>query len=341
MHSQLASFVGANPTAQRSLSTTPMDAPEQTLEVIVTARASQSEDTISLDFCRPDQQPFPPFTAGAHIDLRLTPNLVRQYSLCNDPAERHRYRLGVQLAAQSRGGSIAAYALNVGDRVQISSPRNHFPLIDRAPRSILVGGGIGITPLISMAHRLSALHSNFELHYCVRNVERAGFLKELESSSFADRLTMHYSAGPEEQRFSVAKTLSEPEAETHIYVCGSTRFIGWVIGDATGRGWKNLHKEYFNAEVDTSGDVFVVKTARTGLTVEIPTDKTISQVLQEHGIKLPLSCEQGVCGACLTPVLEGVPDHRDVYQTPEEHANEGQIAVCCSRSKSPVLKLDI
>lgn len=341
MHSQLASFGGTHPTVQRSLPTAARDAPEQALEVIVTDRAMQSEDTISLEFGRSNHQPLPPFTAGAHIDLRLTPNLVRQYSLCNDPAERHRYRLGIQLAAPSRGGSIAACALQVGDRVQISSPRNHFPLLERAPRSILVGGGIGITPLISMAHRLSALNANFELHYCVRNIGRAGFLEELQTSSFADHLTMHYSSGPEQQRFSVATTLGEPQDGTHIYVCGSTRFIGWVIGDATSRGWKNLHKEYFNAEVDTRGDVFVVKTARTGLSVEIPADKTISQVLQEHGIKLPLSCEQGVCGACLTPVLEGVPDHRDVYQTPEEHANDSQIAVCCSRSKSPVLKLDI
>lgn len=306
-------------------------------------RKLEADGIISLELASADGNPLPPFDPGAHIDVFVGEGLVRQYSLCNDCSTDKVYRLGVLLEGKSRGGSRAIHQLEVGQQVTISEPRNNFRLLESARSSILVAGGIGITPLLTMAHRLQAIGADFEFHYCTRTRDRAAFLDELSRASFSAHVSTHFDDGDPEQRFTVERYLADPAPDKHLYVCGPTGFMNYVTDGAKSLNWQPecVHVEYFNADVDTTGDSFTVKTLRSGLTLEIPPDKAISQVLYENGVGVPLSCEQGVCGTCLTRVVEGIPDHRDLYQTDAEKATNKEMTICCSRSKSPVLVLDL
>ena len=319
-----------------------MSTTAETIEVRILRRTEAAEGIIALDLAAPEGVLLPAFEAGAHVDVHVGPGVVRQYSLCNDPAESSRYRLGILLDPQSRGGSSEIHrSFAEGRTIRISVPRNNFRLEETATKSILLGGGIGVTPLLAMAFRLHALGKDFELHYCTRSRDRTAFMEDIARASFADRVFIHHDDGPPEQRFDPA-SLPRPEAGIHLYVCGPTGFMDWVIGGAKARGYDDdhIHKEYFNAEVDVSGDSFVVEARRSGKTVTVPADKSIADALSAVGVALPLSCEQGVCGTCLVDVIEGIPDHRDMYQTDAEKASNKQITPCCSRAKTPKLVLD-
>ncbi|MFP3613167.1 PDR/VanB family oxidoreductase [Paraburkholderia sp. SIMBA_050] len=228
-------------------------------------------------------------------------------------------------------------------RVKISPPRNQFPLDESARHSLLVAGGIGITPLLAMAWRLHALGASFELHYCVRNRARAAFIGLLLQSPFADRVTLHCDDDGDFACLDMQAMLQQPRSDTHVYVCGPGGFMNALIGVARHCGWEeaNVHYEFFAAAVFTSGSRFVVHAARSGLSVEVPANTSVAQALLEAGIDVPLSCEQGVCGTCLTRVLEGVPEHRDLFLTPEERMANDRMLLCCSRASSPFLRLDI
>lgn len=313
------------------------------IEVEIIGRVDEADDIISLELARVDGAPLPGFTAGAHVDVHVGPGLVRQYSLCNSPAENHRYRLGVLREANSRGGSAEIHrTFRIGRRIQISAPRNNFCLVETARHSVLIAGGIGVTPLLAMSYRLQSVGAKFELHYCTRTRARTAFLNEL-ASIFNSHLAMHYDDGPEDQRFSIGRFLPSSSEDVRLYVCGPIGFMDYVIADATRLGWcaSNICLEYFTTNMDFGGDSFTVTAARSGLTVDIPADRTIAEVLCEHGVDVPLSCEQGVCGTCLTPVLEGVPEHRDLYQSEEEKACNTHMTLCCSRAKTRCLVLDI
>lgn len=316
---------------------------EELLEVTIIGRTVEADGIISLELVDAAGKPLPAFEAGAHVDVHVAPGLIRQYSLCNDPSERHRYRLGVLLEAESRGGSAGMHRFAIGDKVRISAPRNNFRLLEEAPRSILLAGGIGVTPLYAMAHRLQQLGRDFELHYCTRTRGRSAFLAELAAASFADRVHVHFDDGPAEQRFELDHVLARPTPGTHLYLCGPTGFMDFVTAGAKRLGWpdEQVHLEYFTASIDTAGDSFTVVAQRSGLTLTVPADKTIADVLYAAGVDVPTSCEQGICGTCLTPVLEGIPDHRDLFLTDAEKAANKELTVCCSRSKTAVLVLDI
>jgi vanillate O-demethylase ferredoxin subunit len=318
------------------------ETPEKIVAVIA-ERKAEADGIISLELVAADGGPLPPFEAGAHIDVHVGPGLVRQYSLCNNCAERHRYRLGVLLEGQSRGGSQALHRLAPGQQVSISRPRNNFRLLETARHSILVAGGIGITPLMTMAHRLQAIGAAFDFHYCARTRRRAAFLDELLGSTFGANVSAHYDDGEKQQLFTGERYLSQPAPDTHLYVCGPTGFMDYVTNGAKSFGWRPecVHVEYFSANVDTSGGAFTLEAHRSGRTFTVPSDKTISQVLYENGIDVPLSCEQGVCGTCLIPVIQGIPDHRDIFQTDAEKAGNTHVTICCSRSKSATLVLDL
>jgi vanillate monooxygenase ferredoxin subunit len=299
----------------------------------------------SFELGSPDGAALPPFSAGSHIDVQVPGGFTRQYSLCNDATERHRYRIAVLRDPASRGGSIAMHdQLKEGDTVQISEPRNHFPLV-HAQKTLLFAGGIGVTPLLCMAHRLHEIGSDFTMHYCSRSPDRTAFRDEIADSAFAQRVQLHYDDGAPEQKLDLVKQLAEPDPGTRLYVCGPTGFIDWVVKTAQQQGWPSdhVHLEYFGgAPQDTTGDQpFLVKIASSGATYEIPADKTVTQALQEHGVQILVSCEQGVCGTCITRVLEGECDHRDLYFTDEEKSKHDQFTPCCSRAKSKVLVLDL
>ncbi|RAS21406.1 MULTISPECIES: PDR/VanB family oxidoreductase [unclassified Pseudomonas] len=317
---------------------------EQLLNVVVRKREIQGADVVVLDLGRADGAALPAFEAGAHVDIHVAPGLVRQYSLCSDPADATVYRLGVLKDPASRGGSVSVHdSLLEGHEVQISAPRNLFPLAADARRSILLGGGIGITPMIAMAHALHQQGAEFELHYCGRSRSRSAFLEALANAPFAARVFTHFDDEAAAQRLNLADVLGTGTAGTHLYTCGPSGFMDWVIDGARQQGYseEHIHKEYFQVEVDASGAGFEVVAARSNKTVQVAEGQSILDALAQVGIKIDISCEQGVCGTCMCEVLEGEPDHRDVYLTDEEKAANDQILVCCSRAKSNKLVLDI
>lgn len=315
------------------------------LTVKVVNKVQEAEEIVSLELASTDGKPLPSFSAGAHIDVYIRDGLIRQYSLLNDSAEQHRYVIGVLRDPESRGGSVAVHdSIQQGDTIQISSPKNHFELV-QAKRTLLFAGGIGVTPILCMARRLSHIDADFEMHYNSRTPERMAFREAIGNSSFADKVHFHFDNGEDGQKLDLAPLLANPQPGTHLYVCGPTGYIDFVVNSAKQAGWPSdqVHLEYFGAaEVDTSGDTaFEVKIASTGQVFSIPADKPITQVLDDAGVFIPVSCEEGVCGTCLTRVLEGTPDHRDLYLTDAEHEANDQFTPCCSRSKSPLLVLDI
>ncbi|WP_172143709.1 PDR/VanB family oxidoreductase [Pseudomonas tumuqii] len=316
------------------------------IEVIVVARTNQAQDICSFELARIDGAPLPAFAAGAHIDVHLPGGLIRQYSLCNPPWENQSYLIGVLKDPASRGGSRAMHEqMQVGQRLLISEPRNLFPLSEYAQRSLLFAGGIGITPILCMAERLHRLGADFELHYCARSSERAAFVGRLQASPFAERVHLHFDDGPAAQRLDAATLLAEPAADTHLYVCGPGGFMEHVLGTAKAQGWddQRAHREYFAAAPinHTNDGSFAVQLNSSGQIIQIRADQSVAEALEACGIDIPLSCEQGICGTCLTRVLAGEPEHRDLFLTEAEQALNDQFTPCCSRAKSPLLVLDL
>lgn len=315
----------------------------EVIDVVINTREDQATGVAVFEMSRKDGGKLPAFDAGAHIDVHVTPEIVRQYSLSNAPGDVDTYRLGILKDPESRGGSEAIHAnFQVGTEIQISAPRNHFPLNMDGETNILVGGGIGITPMLTMAYALKAAGKDFELHYCCRTRSSAGFIDEL-ICEFPDQLHLHFDDMDEMQRFNAEATLGTPEAGKHMYVCGPGGFMDWVINTAKEQGYNedNIHFEYFNAEVDTSGAAFEVVAQESGKSVMVEEGQSITEALASIGIKVDVSCEQGVCGTCICDVIEGIPDHKDHFLTEEEREDNDQIVVCCSRAKTDKLVLDI
>lgn len=317
-----------------------------TLSVRVARKQIEAEDICSFELVAEAGTVLPGFAAGSHVDVLLPDGITRQYSLCNNPTENHRYLIGVLRDPASRGGSRAMHdAVQEGDCLQISAPKNHFPLAHEARRHLLLAGGIGITPILCMAERLANIGASFEMHYCTRSRERTAFHQRIVQSGFAARAHFHFDDGPAGQKLAIEQLLATPEDGVHLYVCGPRGFMDAVLGAARARAWPEpqLHYEFFAADVGVAdGDTdFEVQLASTGRVVTVPRDKSALQALAAAGIDLPFACEQGVCGTCLTRILEGVPDHRDSYLTPEERAANDQFTPCCSRARTPRLVLDL
>lgn len=314
-------------------------------KVRIARKVIEAQDICSFELVAADGGSLPPFTAGAHIDVHVAPGLVRQYSLCNAPGETHRYVIGVLRDANSRGGSAAMHTLEAGQAIIIGAPKNHFALVDESPHSLLLAGGIGITPLLSMAERLSNVGSRFELHYCSRTSVRTAFLDRIGRSAFAASVSVHYDDGPAAQRLDARRLLKSQPQGTHLYVCGPAGFMDAMLAAARDAAWaeERLHREYFSAApIDTSGDgSFEVQIASTGAVIRVEPECTVVEALAAAGIELPTSCEQGVCGTCVTRVIAGTPDHRDLYLTPQEQQRGDQFTPCCSRAKSARLVLDL
>jgi vanillate O-demethylase ferredoxin subunit len=234
--------------------------------------------------------------------------------------------------------------INAGDVLQISEPRNHFPLV-HAPKTLLLAGGIGATPLLCMAQRLHKTGAAFEMHYCTRSQDRTAFRDEIDTSPFAPNVHFHYDDGGAEQKLNLTSVIAKLPPGMHLYMCGPTGFIDWVTKTAADNGWppNQVHREYFGAAPqDTSGDqAFPVTIASSGAVFDIPANKTVIEALAPHGIDILTSCEQGVCGTCITRVLEGECDHRDNYFTDDEKATHDQFTPCCSRAKTKMLVLDL
>ena len=316
------------------------------LQVNVTRKVVEAEGICSFELCAADEQPLPPFNAGAHIDIHIAGGLTRQYSLCNDSRERHRYVISVLKDPASRGGSTAMHdTISQGQTLSISEPRNLFPLADSAKRHLLFGGGIGITPMLAMAHELHHQGADFELHYSFRSSERAAFIQYLRQAPFASHVHLHDDSGSPEQKLDATALLAAPDTTTHLYVCGPAGFMNFILDTAQAAGWPEdrVHREFFAAApVDASADSpFEVQLASTGQIFYIPADRTVFEVLDEAGIAIESSCEQGVCGTCETAILEGEAEHFDQYLSDDEKASQRTMMLCVSRARGERLVLDL
>ncbi|MFJ4376223.1 PDR/VanB family oxidoreductase [Pseudomonas japonica] len=316
------------------------------LKVRVAAKVEEAEDICSFMLVPVEPTRLPEFSAGAHIDVCLPGGPTRQYSLCNATDDSHGYRIAVLHDPLSRGGSRQLHErVESGDILSISAPRNLFGLHREARHSLLLAGGIGITPLLAMAQCLSATDASFALHYCTRSRRRTAFLERIAGSPFAARVRFHFDDEADSPRLDLAATLASPSPDTHLYVCGPKGFMDAVLGTARAMGWAEdrLHYEFFAAEARQTGsdDGFEVQLASTGEVVAVGHDESVVQALARAGIRIETSCEQGICGSCLTGVIDGEPEHHDVYLSAAERAANDQFLPCCSRAKSARLVLDL
>ena len=316
------------------------DAP---LKVLLKSITFEADRINSYTLQAADGRPLPAFTAGAHIDLHLGPDLVRSYSLTNDPAERERYVIAVKHEPDGRGGSAFVHnRLKVGDVLSISAPRNNFAFDEGDHRSIFVAGGIGVTPILSMLRRATALGRRWILHYASRTRRDAAFLqhiRELASANEVNAVFDHEAGGVPLDLAAIAAAASDG---THLYCCGPLPMLEAFKAATRSKPSCIVHLEYFSTdqEAATEGG-FEVRLAKSGRTIAIAPGKTILAALLDAGIPVSYACSEGTCGTCETRVIDGVPDHRDVYLTDDEHAENRQIMICCSGSKSPVLVLDL
>ncbi|MBZ7924238.1 PDR/VanB family oxidoreductase [Ensifer adhaerens] len=314
------------------------------LDVVVTRRSRETASVAMIEFASATDELLPPFAAGDHVDVHLAEGLTRQYSLCNAPGERDIYRLGVMLANKSRGGSRTMHALKVGEKCRISRPRNAFRLREDAAKSILIGGGIGITPLMAMAYRLSDLGAAFELHYSARSKLHAAFYKSLSKSPFGSNIRWHFDNADGKTTFNPYESLADPSDSAHLYVCGPSGFMDYIREKAEELGWKreNVHYETFEA-LGPGADAreFVIHAKRSARDITVRANQTAAQALSESGMRISVSCEQGICGTCMVPLLDGEADHKDSYQTQAERTENPRFALCCSRAISSRIVLDI
>jgi ferredoxin-NADP reductase len=320
-----------------------MSAP--TLNALVHTMRHEADGIVSVEFrpATPDVE-FPAFQAGSHIDLHLPNSLVRSYSLCNPSSERGRYVVGVLHDRASRGGSRYVHQqLRVGSTIAISAPRNNFALHEDAPRSVLVSGGIGVTPIWCMVQRLVALGRPVELLYCARTRKEAAFIQAIEALSDQVKVHWHFNDernGPPD----LAVLLAGRGADTHYYCCGPTPMLDAFEKSCEQLGYANAHIERFAAApVDTrvAATSFQVVCRKSALTVEVPPGKSILDSLIDAGLSPEHSCKEGVCGACETGVLDGEVEHHDGILTKAERAANATMMICVSRCKRGPLVLDI
>lgn len=312
------------------------------LKLRVASKAPLTDQIVSLKLESVSGEPLPEVAAGAHINLHLGTGLSRQYSICNPGTSTQYYELAVLIETESRGGSKAVAALEFDDVIEADEPQNHFGL-KTASNHRLFAAGIGITPMLAMARELNARGSQFDLLYRARSPERAAFYSQLQQCDFSEACRFSLSS---DGGLDLASELANPQADEQLYVCGPQRFIDALLEAAKETGWRTdqINREYFNAtvlEVEEGDQPFTVKLKSTGDEYLVPVDQTIAEVLENAGVFVPLSCESGVCGTCLVDVVSGEPDHRDLYQSEEEQASNRQMTVCCSRSKTPVIEIDL
>jgi vanillate O-demethylase ferredoxin subunit len=312
------------------------------LNLRVASKAPLTDQIVSLKLDSASGNSLPEVGAGAHINLHLGTGLSRQYSICNPGTSTQYYELAVLIETESRGGSKAVAALEVGDVIEADEPQNHFGL-KTASNHRLFAAGIGITPMLAMARELNARGSQFDLLYRAKSPDRAAFYSQLQQCDFSAACRFSFSS---DGGLDLAAEVATPQADEQLYVCGPQRFIDALIDAAKEAGWRTdqINRECFNAavpEVEEGDQPFTVKLNSTGDEYLVPVDQTIAEVLENAGVFVPLSCESGVCGTCLVDVVSGEPDHRDLYQSEEEQASNRQITVCCSRSKTPVIEIDL
>lgn len=315
---------------------------DRTLNLRVRAIKRETPDIASFELVDPEGRDLPAFTAGAHIDVWVSDKIRRQYSLCNDPSERHRYVIAVLKEPTGRGGSLGMHGISEGSTLAISPPVNRFPLAGREARfHLLLAGGIGVTPMMSMIAELEAKQRPWHMHYCTRSRDRCAFIDRLQPFISAGKVELHHDDGDPAKGLDIGRALSQFEIGTHLYFCGPPGFMHAAKGAVGAWPPFNVHSEYFEAPDDRPPPVsgpFQIKIKSSGQIFDVPVGKTIVSILRENGFEIATDCEDGYCGTCITRYVEGDPEHRDTVLSEGEQKN--YVMVCCARSKSPMLVLD-
>ena len=315
----------------------------QSLTVLVADVRAEAKDVITLELRAIGGGELPSFTPGAHLDLHLPNGLMRNYSLTNDWRERDRYVVGVGRAADSRGGSSYVHSnIRAGAQLKISSPRNNFPLNESSASFLFIAGGIGITPIMSMVRWCIANDKPWRLIYAARSRQRTAFYEDLCALG-ADRVHFHFD-DESGQVLDVARAISSwSEGET-IYCCGPAPLMEAMKTLTEHLPSGTVRFEWFTvpeSDEPEEANAFTVRLERSDVEFEVPEHKSILEVLEEHGFEIPFSCREGLCGTCVTNVCAGEPDHRDYVLSDEERESGKMMTICCSRSKSPTLVLDL
>lgn len=307
------------------------DAPVIALKL---AKVDQLNDsTTRYLFTDPHGAQLPPFEAGAHLDVVVAPEFLRQYSLSGDPADRSSYEIAVLREDEGRGGSALMHRIfNQGRRVFVSRPINHFPLDETAKRTLLLGGGIGITPMVAMGHRLHAIGADFELHYSARNRDEAAFADILNKVPWRDKINLHITE--ENTRLDLDTLLQNYQSGDHLYTCGADRYMNAVLEAGERHGWPEeaLHREYFSApEIpDYINHPFTIVLEESGQRIPVPEEKSAAQALIDAGLPVHIKCSDGICGVCRCTVKSGDVEHRDYVLSKAQR--QEQMILCQSRA---------
>ncbi len=317
-----------------------------TFQVRVKSITWEAEGILSFELVpMPPRRELPAFTPGAHVDVHLSNGMIRSYSLLNGCEERHRYMIGVNRDAQSRGGSRFMHeSVRAGDAISVSAPRNNFALAEDAPLSVFIAGGIGITPLRSMIARLHSLGRPWRLHYAARTRQNAAFVDALQELRERSGQEVHFSFDrePGARMLDIPGIVAALPAGAHVYCCGPLPMLDAFEAATRTLPPERVHVEYFAArEAAANEGGFTVELARSGRTIAIQPGHTILDSLEEIGVDTPYSCREGICGTCEVRVLDGVPDHRDLVLGAAEREANDRMMICCSGAKSARLVLDL
>lgn len=314
------------------------------LRLRVQAIRLQADGIHAFELVDPDGTELPPATAGAHVDVHLPGGLMRSYSLAGDPADRTVWTLGVLREVNGQGGSNTMHvSVRVGELLTVSAPRNAFAMVPGAAHTVLLAGGIGITPIKAMAHTLTAEGKSFELHYCARTARNIAFTRELRALVPPDRLHFHFDNGVPGQGLNITNLLKQQPAGAHLYYCGPGGLMKACDQASTHWASGSVHFEHFKPPEPALKNVpdasFEVRLARTGITVPVLPDQTIVRAIELAGHRVPTSCLSGLCGSCKVNYLEGEVEHNDYILSDEEKTR--CLTLCVSRSRSPILVLDL
>lgn len=308
--------------------------------VRVTAVRQVAEDVRTFELVAADGRPLVPFAAGAHLHVQVPAGPLRQYSLCGDPRDESRYVIAVKREAAGRGGSASMHeAVEPGSILAIGGPRNNFPVSADASHSVLIAGGIGVTPLYAMAQTLQYSGRSWQMHYCARATGHAAFYREL-CALRPGAVTSCFGATPS---FDAAAALRDHRAGTHVYCCGPAGLMQSVKAATAHWPGDHVHFEWFSAPADTAapGMAFEVELARSGMVLVVPEHLSVLQVVRAAGVEVPTSCEEGVCGTCETRVLAGTVEHRDHLLSVAERQTNRSMMICVSRADGGRLVLDL
>lgn len=305
-----------------------------------------------FEFRPTNGETWPAASAGAHIDIVLPNGTVRSYSLTNPPGETHRYVCAVALDSTGRGGSKYMHqSLRIGDHVDISIPRNAFPLNEAAEKSVFVAGGIGITPLWSMIQRLTAIGKPWVLYYSTKSPEIAAYTADIAklASESGNCVNFNFDGGQKEKMLDLRALSASCAEDTHLYCCGPAPMLKAFESACDGRNPETVHREYFAAPAPAPSSpgeadgrsAFRVVLSRSNTILNVDESRSILDAVLDAGVDVPFSCMNGVCRSCETRVIGGMPDHRDLVLTDAERESGATMIICCSRAKSEELILDL